>query len=111
MIDPAESQHRARKVLELAFASAISSPPLPVERKPTLAVPPESTSTMPLPILTAPPPTTAPLTISTRLRGPLAISAPELLTAPLTIAVPPLAVSSIPPEAIELVTIALPPEE
>ena len=61
------------KALTLLGESLIASPPLPPARKAMLAVPPTSTSTTPLPTTTAPPLTTAPLVISTRLPGPLAI--------------------------------------
>jgi hypothetical protein len=53
-----------------------------------LAVPPERTSTMPLPIWTALPVTAAPPAISTTPPMPLATSAPELTSVPLTLAVP-----------------------
>ena len=76
-----------------------------------MALPPESTSTMPLPTMTAPPFTTAPLAISTRLPGPLASSVPESKTVPLTIAVPLFAVCKTPPEPMDVVTIAVPPPE
>jgi hypothetical protein len=42
-------------------------------------VPPESTSTLPLPTSTGPPLTTAPLTISMRLLAPLANNVPPEL--------------------------------
>ena len=76
------------KALTLPGKSAISSPPLPFARRAMLAVPPDSTSTTPLPITTAPPPTTASLSISMRLPGPLAMSVPELPSAPSTKIVP-----------------------
>lgn len=71
--------------------------------------PPESTSTIPLPILTAPLLTTPALAISTRLPVPLAIRVPELTIVPLTMAVPPLRVSSIPPDAIDVARRLVPP--
>ena len=64
---------------------------MPADRKVTFfAMPPDLTSTMPLPTSTTPPLTTAPLVISTKLPGPLANSVPpELVTVPVMIAVPP----------------------
>ena len=88
------------KALTLPGESAISSPPLPIAWKAMLAVPPDSTSTTPLPITTAPPPTTASLAISMRLPGPLAMSVPELLSAPSTKIVPLLKVSNSVPALI-----------
>ena len=83
--------------------SAISSPPMPVERKVTLAVPPDSTSTIPSPILTPPPLTTPAMSI--RLEAVLANSRPELITTPSMVAVPPASAVINPPEEM----IALPP--
>jgi hypothetical protein len=81
--------------------SAMISPPLPVGAKKTLAVPPERTSMVPLPISTNPPLTTVPLRISTRLLAPLANSVPpQLFMAPCTSAVPLANVSTRAPPAM-----------
>ena len=97
------------KALTLAGESAISSPPLPFARKAILAVPPDSTSTTPLPTTTAPPPTTASLAISMRLPGPLAMSVPELASAPSTKIVPLLKVSiSVPALIVAPLSVSAP---
>ena len=77
------------KALVWPGVSAISSPPLPLDRNLTFSPLDPAMSTMPSPIRATPPLTTAPLAISTRLPAALANSVPPLVTVPLTIAVPP----------------------
>ena len=52
VIGPAESGHRAREGGRTALRIRDFKPATTVDRKATLAVPPDSTSTMPLPTLT-----------------------------------------------------------